>query len=170
MGRILKEGEKVGLFADVKIDGSIIKETLSGVGGLFGSIREAITGESSPEKKLQALDKIAQAEQAIIMANHQVNAIEAANPNVFVSGARPYILWMCGTALGAYYVPQSLMASILWTIQCCMVMHDAESMVNVTLPAFPIIFNPAELVGLVASMLGLAGYRTAEKFKGVARS
>jgi len=158
----------MALIEGIKIDGSLIKDTLGGIGDLFSSIREAITGEPSPQKRMEALDKLAQAEQTIIMAQNQVNTVEAANPNVFVSGWRPAVGWVCAISLGTYYIPQAALASILWFSQCVAVMLAAPDITKVVLPGFPQIFDVKEIMGLVASMLGLAGFRSLDKVKGVA--
>jgi len=158
------------LIEGIKIDGTIIKETLSGIGGLARDIRAAITGKIDPDKQAEIEMKLADMEARAMSAQTDINKIEAANPNVFVSGWRPFIGWVCGFSLAVYYIPQALVATALWTIQCTMVMRAAADIGKVVLPAYPIIFNVAEILGLVASLLGLSVSRSFEKNKNVARS
>lgn len=160
----------MALIEGIKIDGSLVRNALGGIGGLFRDIRTAITGKLDPEKEADLLQKVADAEQQIIMAQSSINLAEASNPNVFVSGWRPFIGWVCGGAMAFYYIPQALMATILWTIQCIMVMKAATDIMATVLPPYPIIFNMEEIIGLVVSLLGLAGYRTLERTRNIARN
>lgn len=160
----------MALIEGIKIDGGIIKESLSGIGGLVKDIRTALTGKLDPSQAAALELKLAEMELQTVKAQTDINAIEAANPNVFVSGWRPFIGWVCGFALAVYYIPQALMATALWTIQCSMVMHAATDIAAVILPQYPIIFNVAEILGLVGSLLGLSISRSIEKTKNVSRS
>jgi hypothetical protein len=83
-----------------------------------------------------------------------VNAVEAANPNMFVSGWRPFIGWVCGLALAYQYVAAPL---IMWF----------ATSVGVNIAAFPKLDDT--LWQLVFAMLGMGGMRTFEKLKGIAR-
>jgi hypothetical protein len=156
----------MGLLSDIKIDGNIIKETLNGVGGLFSTLREVLTGEVSPDKKLAALQQIDALEQQLKLGQIETNKIEAASTSIFIAGWRPYIGWICGTSLGVYYIPQALMATVLWTIQCVMAMSSAVDITVLVLPSYPLIFEVSEIMGLVASLLGMAGLRSWDKMKG----
>lgn len=160
----------MALIEGIKVDGTIIKDTLSGIGGLARDIRTAITGKMDPGQAAELEVKLAGIEAAANKAQTDVNAIEAANPNVFVSGWRPAIGWVCGMAMAAYYIPQALLGAVLWLIQCIGVMNAAADIGKVALPPYPVTFNMEELIGLILSLLGLGVFRMGEKFKGVARS
>jgi hypothetical protein len=84
----------------------------------------------------------------------ELNKVEATNRSIFVAGWRPWIGWVCGMALFTYYIPQYLMASILWTMTC----WKTGSLV-----AYPIT-DIKDLTQLLIGMLGLATLRTTEKF------
>ena len=86
-------------------------------------------------------------------AQSDVNAIEAANASLFVSGWRPSIGWSCSAAFAFYFVIAPL---ITWL--ATMAGH------NVSMP----VFNIEALMTMTSGMLGLAGLRTFEKAKGVA--
>lgn len=83
-----------------------------------------------------------------------VNKVEAANSDPFTSRWRPFIGWVCGSAL-AY---QFILAPIL-TWAAAMLAHP-----EIIAPAL----NTGDLLTILLGMLGLGGLRTAEKIKGVA--
>lgn len=89
-------------------------------------------------------------------AQTRINEIEAQHKSVFVSGWRPYIGWICGTALGWNYILQPL---VLWI----------GFLLGYDLSAAPQL-DTSELSTLLLAMLGTAGLRTYEKLKGVARN
>lgn len=94
----------------------------------------------------------------MMLAQVEINKIEAASPNTWVSGWRPAIGWTCAAALFTYYVPYCLVATGIWAYQC------VHSSTLVTRPDLGI----ADLISLVFAMLGIAGMRTAEKLSGKA--
>jgi len=84
----------------------------------------------------------------------QINIEQAKSPSVFVSGARPAIMWICAFALAWQYIlaPVASWALIIWYP-------------TVTLPAL----ETEELTGLIMALLGLGAARSWEKTQGVAR-
>lgn len=99
-----------------------------------------------------------------MLAQIEVNKVEGQHSSWFVAGWRPYIGWVAGTALAIYYIPQFLVATAMWFLLCwrAVYVYGAE-----TLPAYPI--SGADLLELVAAMLGLGVLRSIEKAIGVAR-
>lgn len=98
-----------------------------------------------------------QAESALLTAlvkemegQTAINVEEAKNPSVFVSGWRPAIGWSCATAFAFMYV----VAPIAQWLG-----------LSTTVPQF----NADALMSLTFGMLGIAGFRTFEKVKGVSR-
>ena len=83
-----------------------------------------------------------------------VNAIEAANSNVFVSGWRPAIGWSCAFAFAFLYVVSPIISWVLLLFGK-----------NVPMPAF----NADALMSMTFGMLGLAGMRSWEKSKGLTK-
>ena len=83
----------------------------------------------------------------IAKAQIEVNKQEAAHKSLFVAGARPAILWMCGLAMGYNTIIHPILD--IWY----------------EMPAVDVSLLYPVLMGL----LGLGGMRTAEKFRGVAR-
>ena len=89
------------------------------------------------------------------MAQIEVNKEQAKHSSLFVSGARPAIMWVC--CLGLFW--SFFLAPFLnWLI----IVTGSD----VTLPSI----QTEGLLTLTLSLLGLGGYRSFEKFKGVARS
>jgi hypothetical protein len=93
------------------------------------------------------------AELKVAVGQLEVNKAEAANPSVFGSGWRPFIGWVGGFALVYQFIGRPLLS---W--------FSLVKGVEV-----PPELDMGDLITIVGGMLGLAGMRTAEKMKGVAR-
>lgn len=87
-------------------------------------------------------------------AQAEINKAEAANPNLWVSGARPFILWTCGVSFAFAYVVAPI---VVWVA--------AMFGKIVGLPQF----DKDMMMTLMYALLGLGSMRTFEKWKGVAR-
>ena len=86
----------------------------------------------------------------------KINEVEAANPNPFVSGARPALLWICAIGFGWHYIAYPAL-------------YFLGSIFHVTgMPETSGI--DGGLFELAIALLGLGGLRTYEKIKGVART
>ena len=81
-----------------------------------------------------------------------INKQEANNPNLFVSGWRPFIGWVCGAAFAYHFIIQPLLAFAI-----------ANSGGKVELP----VFDMQALSTVLMGILGLGGFRTLEKIKNV---
>lgn len=107
-----------------------------------------------PDKSEQERQQMAAA-LSVIQGQIDVNKNEATNASVFVAGWRPFIGWVCGSALAYTYIGYPLLVWIaaVWN------------------PAFkpPVLGLDNMLYELLLGMLGLGGLRTFEKIKGVAR-
>ena len=82
-----------------------------------------------------------------------INIEEAKHSNIFVAGWRPFIGWVCGSALAYQFVLKDLINYFLGLI----------------IPEFDPIptLDLGELVSIVFAMLGMSGIRTYEKLKKV---
>jgi len=147
---------------------------LKGIGTFVKDIRTAITGEApiDPDKRAELLMQLSAIEaaqekalldftQKMSEAQTAINAVEAANPSVFVSGWRPYIGWVCGFGL-TYTV--ALKPLLPWFVSIICLAAGSSVVIPVP-PPIP----TSELYGILAGMLGLGGFRTYERMKGVAR-
>jgi hypothetical protein len=93
-------------------------------------------------------------ELAVITGQMEINKNEAANPSVFVSGWRPFIGWVCGSACAWNWIGLPLAKAIA-------VYHQV-----------PFALAPAdlsEMMPVLIGLLGLGGLRTIEKIQGVSR-
>lgn len=87
----------------------------------------------------------------LLKGQMEINKVEAASDNLFVSGWRPFIGWVCGSGLA-------------WAWLFCPILDWLVSVVGFAPPVLPSLQTP-ELIAMVTSLLGLAGYRTYEKVK-----
>jgi Holin of 3TMs, for gene-transfer release len=90
-------------------------------------------------------------ELAMSLAQTDINKAEASNPNLFVSGWRPAVGWVCVAALAAAYMGQPILSWLSgiygWPPPPKMELGD--------------------LMYLLFGMLGIGTMRTLEKIKGV---
>jgi hypothetical protein len=107
---------------------------------LFTSDEERAAGELLKQK-------LAQAPQ---LAQSEINKVQAGHRSTFVAGARPALMWVCALGfLFAFFINPMLQ----WLLP------------NAGSPELPL----DAMLELTLAMLGLAGLRTVEKLKGVAK-
>lgn len=126
---------------------------LTGLGAVSDLVSTAIN-KIWPDKTEAEKQQLAAAVM-VVQGQLDINKIEAANPSVFVSGARPFIMWVCGFGCAWNWIGLPVACFIFSAI------------------GKPIALAPAdlsEMMPLLLGMLGLGGFRTIEKIKGVARS
>lgn len=104
-----------------------------------------------PDKSASEAAQLAAA-VSIVQGQIDTNKAEAASPSGFTSGWRPFIGWVCGTALACQYI---LRPGLQW----------AGIMTGHQFPELPGIDD--NLWELMLGMLGLGGLRTFEKIKKV---
>lgn len=103
------------------------------IGGLGLEIRELIKGKE--------IDP-----QTLIELQAQINSVEAKHRNIFVSGWRPAVGWVCAFALAYNFILRDL---LVWWV-------GVESA--------PPALQMEHLMTVLIGMLGLGGMRTFEKF------
>ena len=108
--------------------------------------------EAKRKAEAEFLAMAMQGELKTVMAQLEINAKEAAHPSVFVSGGRPFFLWVGGVGFAYAVIIQPLLT---WLA---------------AIKGWPLPPNVNEdlLWVVVTGLLGLSGLRSAEKFKGVA--
>jgi hypothetical protein len=92
-------------------------------------------------------------EKEIISLNKaqlEVNKVEAANENVFVSGWRPFIGWACGVSLAYHFIVEPIIQYIF-----------IANGIQFETPEFDF----SQLSTIVMAMLGMSTLRTYEKTK-----
>jgi hypothetical protein len=120
--------------------------------GVTGKILDKFVEDKDLKTKLEA--ELNQQIVSLDLAQAQANIEQAKHPSIFVSGARPAIMWVCCFALSWQFIFAPILSwgFALW---------------------YPVVVLPTletqALMTLLMSLLGLGGMRTAEKWKGVAR-
>jgi hypothetical protein len=109
---------------------------------------------SADKAKLELLAAAQTQEFQLALEQIKTNQEEAKHSSIFVAGWRPFIGWTCGIGLMWNFLghPMAVWAAELWRPE----------------------FTPPALLGdnlmeLTLAMLGMAGLRSWEKFKNVAR-
>lgn len=100
--------------------------------------------------------KLLDALTSLVQGQLEINKAEAGHSSIFVAGWRPFIGWVCGSALVYNYIAQPL---LFWGFTAF----------GVAIPTPPTL-DMGDLMTLLLGMLGLGGLRTYEKRLGVARN
>src|SRR6185312_5726980 len=124
--------------------GEELANTIAGIVGKF---------IPDPQAAAQASQAILTTLQASDASQNTVDAAEAANPDLFVSGWRPAVGWVCVAALVYSYL---LVPIGMW----------AGYALGHPIPKPPVLDN--NLWELMFGLLGMGGLRSWEKIKGVA--
>jgi hypothetical protein len=137
-------------------------DPLSALLDLGGKLIDKILPD--PAAKAAAIQKLAElkqsgdlavlaAETELMKGQMDINKIEAASPLTFVSGGRPFVIWVCGSGLAVQFVIGPLFAwgSALF----------GHPMVAPSL-------DMAAMMPLLFGLLGLGTMRSIEKVQGVA--
>jgi hypothetical protein len=95
-----------------------------------------------------------QAAMMMVQGQLDTNKVEAASSSLFVAGWRPFIGWVCGTACAWNWIGLPMAKAFLPLAGVTITLESADL---------------TEMLPVLLGMLGLAGYRTFEKTKGVAR-
>jgi hypothetical protein len=89
------------------------------------------------------------------MAQMEVNKVEAAHASIFVAGWRPFVGWVCGSALAFEFLLRPL-------VQWGLIIADNDAVL-------PVLATEA-LYPVLMGMLGLGAARTVEKLKDRSRN
>lgn len=103
--------------------------------------------------KAELLSMQVQGELNQLMGQLEINKEEAKSANWFVAGARPFILWICGTA----FLYSSLVEPMARFVATVMFHYTG------TYPSIDTELTMQVMMGI----LGLGAFRTFEKYKGV---
>lgn len=106
------------------------------------------------KKKAELMLLVQQGDLQVSLEQIKTNQLEAQHNSVFVAGWRPFIGWTCGAGLCWNFLghPLAVWATGIWKPE-------------LTPPAL----LSDNLMELTLAMLGMAGLRSWEKFKGVSR-
>ena len=120
--------------------------------GIAGKVLDKFVGDKDLKTKLQA--ELQKELIGLDMAQAQANVESAKSSHLFVTGARPAIMWICALGLftNFFLMPIAEWITTIW-------------LPDVILPEL----KTDELMSLTLSLLGLGGMRSWEKSRGVAR-
>ena len=133
----------MGWFSDLTGAGAAV-EPVAAIGNvidqLFTSDEERAAGELLKAKLAQAP----------MLAQTEINKVQAGHKSTFVAGARPFLMWVCGFGLLFAFIVNPILEWI------------APLRGSPELPL-------EAMMELTIAMLGLATLRTVEKLKGVSK-
>ena len=133
-----------------------------GIGGMAKSIREAVTGKAvltgDEVVKLQTIAQqmeiaALEADKAAMQGHIDINKLDAQSASNFRGGWRPAVGWICAAGLAYQYLLNPLLP---WFV----------SLFGITVQPLPDL-DMMQLIALLGGMLGMGGFRTFEKIKGV---
>ena len=124
--------------------GSKVAEPIEAVGNVLDDLFTSDEEELTLEIAKQRLS------QKPALAQSEINKVQAQHRSVFVAGARPFLMWVCGVGF--------LFAFVINPILQWLIPEQGT-------PELPLDV----MLELTLGMLGLAGLRTIEKIKGVAK-
>jgi hypothetical protein len=133
-----------------------------GIGSVIESVGKVASDLITTDKERMELELEAKRiDQAIDLGQMEVNKVEAANQNMFVAGWRPAIGWV---GAGAMFYQFLLYPLLVWA----WTWMQAEQIVPAEVKPPPMLDTDALWV-ILSGMLGIAGMRSFEKSRGVAR-
>ena len=133
------------------------------IAGVIGQIITRVwPDESQKAAALLELEKLKQAgefkaidaELQAMQMQADVNKVEAANPDRFVSGWRPAVGWVCASALAWHYIGRPVASWVL-------LMSGGDQ----PIPEVEL----GDLFVILCGLLGLGGLRTVEKLNGATK-
>lgn len=127
------------------------------IGPITGILERVIPDKSERERMAHEIATLAATQaHTELMGQIEINKMEAQHASIFVAGGRPFIIWVCGFAVAWQFVlfPIGQWLAFLYSV-------DLTEMPRM---------DSQELTTLLFTLLGMGGYRTFEKARGVARN
>jgi hypothetical protein len=133
----------------------IIAALLPSIVDIAGKIFDRVIPDKAAAEaaKLELLKEAQSNEFTLALKQIETNIEEAKHASIWVAGWRPFIGWVCGTGLAWNFVGYPVAN---WIIAIWFPDYSA-----------PELFSD-NLMELTLAMLGMAGLRSWEKFKGIA--
>jgi hypothetical protein len=128
----------------------------TGITNIVGKVLDRVLPEDKAQKEaaqLKLLELIQNGELAQMTGQMEIDKTEAANPNMFVAGWRPFVGWCCGAAMAWNYVAGPIVATV------SQFFHKSIMFVPV---------DTTTMMPVLLGMLGLGAYRTYEKVQDAA--
>ncbi len=142
----------------------LIDFSLSDVGDILTSAREAITGEKIKDPaELAKLDlQLKQLHSKLMQGQMKINEEEAKHPSLFVAGWRPAVGWVGVITLFFMYVPKAIVMTLVWCYTVYLTYHPEIIATVPEIPKFPDM-GSGDILGLLLSILGVGAMRSFDK-------
>lgn len=128
-------------------------EVLNGVGDAAIKLRTAITGDLPPEKKAEIEVKLLELENQVLLAQNDLNKLDAQSGSLFKGGWRPFTGWSC--AAGFFYT------ALLWPFLTWLSKNRGWDE--------PPAIDSELLIYVLLALLGIGGLRSLEKKAGLSK-
>lgn len=126
------------------------------LGSIFDIIDKVIPDTDAARKaKAEVTLMSKRGELDLMLKQIEVNKEEAKSSSLFVAGARPAIMWICGTVFGYHYLVYPIIKTI-------------AALYGVDVSILP-SFDLEAMWPVLGGLLGLGTMRSFEKGKGVSR-
>ena len=122
--------------------GKELAEPIKAVGELYTTDRERLDAQA---RKIEVSEKPR-------LAQIENNRLMVISGNIFASSWQPLVGWTAGLCVFLYWVPQLLIANLVWAQECLELG---------TVMPFPIL--PEDIYNLVWLLFGFAGYHVIKK-------
>jgi Holin of 3TMs, for gene-transfer release len=125
---------------------------LDGVAGVVGQVIERVWPDPAQQAaaKLQLMQLQQTGELAAITGQMDINKVEAGNQSLFVSGGRPFIIWICGFAFGWNWIGLPMTKAVMTVLGHPIVLQAADM---------------SEMMPVLMGLLGLGGLHAWENVK-----
>jgi Holin of 3TMs, for gene-transfer release len=125
---------------------------LDGVAGVVGQVIERVWPDPAQQAaaKLQLMQLQQTGELAAITGQMDINKVEAGNQSLFVSGGRPFIIWICGLAFGWNWIGLPMTKAVMTVLGHPIVLQAADM---------------SEMMPVLMGLLGLGGLHAWENVK-----
>lgn len=106
----------------------------------------------------------------LMLAQIELNKIDANSGNWFQTNWRPMIGWVGAISLALMYIPKAIVMTGIWLFQAIVMIklwiETGDMQVALAVPDFPNL-GVGDVIGLLGSMLGVAGMRSYDKTQGI---
>ena len=119
------------------------------IAGISGILDRVLPKKLTDGEKQQFELEMAKLDWQNVLGQLEINKQEAAHESIFVSGWRPFVGWVCGSALAWNFVIEPLLVF-------------AGHVAGADILPIPTL-DSATLMPVLMGMLGLGAYRTYEK-------
>lgn len=138
---------------------SVVEAVGKAADSLFTSDKERLDADNEAKRLGIEAQKI---EASLLTGQQEINKAEASHASLFVAGARPAVMWVCVLGLAYQYLLHPLL-TWGWSLA------QAYGQLNPIASAPPPL-DLQDLMSLLVGVLGMSGYRTFERVRGVERN